>query len=150
MAVKFEQDVKIDAPPDTVWAILASPLHWPRWFPDLDQVSGLAQVAPGATFDWKDGDDAGSGTVMAAEPQTLLQIETRKDGPPLTHTFHVRPAGGLLGVGANDTQLTYRLEYDPPGGFISDFIAGGNPRDMLKVKGTLDKVKALAKGMAGR
>jgi len=36
------------------------------------------------------------------------------------------------------------MEYDPPGGLIADFIAGGNPKDILKVKHALEKVKGLA------
>jgi hypothetical protein len=31
-------------------------------------------------------------------------------------------------------------------GFISDFIVGGSPKDLLKVKHTLEKIKGLAEG----
>jgi hypothetical protein len=36
------------------------------------------------------------------------------------------------------------MEYDPPGGAITDFIAGGNPMDMMKVKKALERVRDLA------
>jgi hypothetical protein len=38
------------------------------------------------------------------------------------------------------------MEYDPPGGFVTDFVVGGNPKDMMKVKGVVEAIKKLAEG----
>ena len=150
MAVKFEQRVEIDASVEAVWSILTDVRTWPLWFPDADRIERLAAVKPDATFSWHRGDDSGAGTVVQVEPRRRLRIITTGDGPAKTHTLELDRAGGVMGMGGNDARLEYTLEYDPPGGFISDFVAGGNPRDLLKVKGTLEKVKAVAEGKADR
>jgi uncharacterized protein YndB with AHSA1/START domain len=146
MAVKFHQDVDIDAPPERVWSVLADPTLWPGWFPDLDRVS-LGAVRSGASFQFQDGNDSGAGTVAAVEPNRRLRVVTTKSGsPPVTHTFELKREGGVLGVGANDCQVDYTMEYDPPGGFITDFVVGGNPKDMMKIKGVVEAIKKLAEG----
>ncbi len=66
----------------------------------------------------------------------------------VTHTFDLDRPGGFLRLGGDDTRLRYTMEYDPPGGFLGDFVAGGNPKDLIKVKQTLEKVKGLAEGRA--
>jgi uncharacterized protein YndB with AHSA1/START domain len=150
MAVKFEQRVDIDAPLEAVWAVLTDPGTWPVWFPDVERVAKLGTVTAGSAFEWQEGDKTGAGSIAQVERHRRLRVVTSGDGPAVTHTFELERAGGVLGVGGNDTRLEYTMEYDPPGGFIMDFVAGGNPRDMLKVKGTLDKVKALAEGKKDR
>jgi len=146
MAVKFHQDVDVDAPPERVWSVLSDAALWPGWFPDLDRVS-LGAVTAGASFQYQDGDDSGAGTVSAVEPNRRLRVVTTKSGgPPVTHTFELKREGGVLGVGANDCQVDYTMEYDPPGGFITDFVVGGNPKDLMKVKGVVEAIKKLAEG----
>jgi uncharacterized protein YndB with AHSA1/START domain len=144
MAVKFEQHVTVDAPVEAVWAVFADPGTWPLWFPDVERIQNLSAVQTGSAFAWQKGKETGAGSIVRAERQRHLRVVTSGDGPAVTHTFELSRAGGALGVGGSDTRLEYTMEYDPPGGFISDFVAGGNPRDLLKVKGTLDKVKTLA------
>jgi uncharacterized protein YndB with AHSA1/START domain len=145
MAVKFEQQVTMDAPVEAVWAVLTDPSTWPMWFTDIDAVTGLQAVEDGATFQWRDGDDSGPGSIVEVNPSAnRLKAVTMKDDTPVTHTFDVDRAGGLLGRGGHDSRLRYTLEYDPPGGMVGDFVMGNNPVDRLKVKRTLDKVKGLA------
>jgi uncharacterized protein YndB with AHSA1/START domain len=146
MAVKFEQHVEIDAAPEVVWSVLTDPRTWPVWFPDVERVANLGAVEQGAAFEWHKGNETGAGSITRLERQRQLRVVTSGDGPAVTHTFELSRAGGVLGVGGGDARLEYTMEYDPPGGFIMDLVAGGNPRDLLKVKGTLDKVKALAEG----
>ncbi len=144
MAVRFDQHIDIDAPPDRVWSVLTNPGTWPMWFPDVEGLSNLTAVSQGATFSYGSG---GHGSVVAVEESTMRLKVVTQDGPvPVSHTFDIDRAGGFLGVGANDSRLRYTLEYDPPGGFLSDFVAGGNPKDMLKVKHTLEKIKNLSEG----
>jgi uncharacterized protein YndB with AHSA1/START domain len=148
--VKFEQHAQIDAAVDAVWSVLADPRTWPNWFPDVDRIENLSAVEAGNAFEWRDGNDTGAGSIVRVDKQRQLRVVTTGKGPAVTHTFELTHAGGVLGVGGNDTRIEYTMEYDPPGGFIMDLVAGGNPRDLLKVKGTLEKVKALAEGKAGR
>jgi hypothetical protein len=145
MAVKFDQQVEMDTTVEAVWAVLTDPATWPMWFTDADEVTGLSAVEDGATFQWRDGDDTGPGSIVEVDPSAnRLRVVTMKGGNPVTHTFDVDRAGGVFGVGGNDARLKYTMEYDPPGGMVGDFVMGSNPIDSMKVKQTLDKVKGLA------
>lgn len=145
MSVKFDQHIDIDAPPDTVWGILTNLKTWPMWFPDLEQLSNASALEVGGTFQWSSGGQSGSGAIVSVD-QTAdrITVVTRLGNSEVTHTFDVDRSGGFLGIGGNDSRLRYTMEYDPPGGFLGDFVAGGNPKDILKVKHTLAKVKGLA------
>lgn len=115
--------------------------------PDADQVTSLSAVAAETTFRWQHGNETGSGTIVDVDNERgLLKVVTSYDGHQVTHTFDLDRAGGLFGFGGDDTRLEYRQEYDAPGGFIGEFISGGNPADALKVKQTLEKVRRLAEG----
>ena len=147
MAVKFDQHIDIDAPPDTVWGILTNLNTWPMWFPDLEQVTGMKEVGSGSTFQWRSAGETGSGSIVSVDTAAdRLKIVTQLGDSQVTHTFDIDRSGGFLGLGGNDSRLRYTMEYDPPGGFLGDFVAGGNPKDLIKVKHTLEKVKGLAEG----
>lgn len=151
MLVKFEQRIDINAPMETIWSILSDPNTWPLWFPEVEQVTNLRAVESGATFQWQKGGDAGSGSIVHVDDDSLrIKVVTQMGSDQVTHTFDVDRAGGLFGIGGNDARLKYAMEYDPPGGIIGDFIAGGNPADQLRVKQTLEKVRHLAEGQAGQ
>jgi uncharacterized protein YndB with AHSA1/START domain len=141
----FDQHMKINAPVDKVWAILTNPATWGQWFPNVDQVTSLGAVAADTTFQWQHGNETGSGTIVAVDnDRGLLKVVTSHDGHQVTHTFDLDRAGGLFGLGGNDTRLDYKREYHTAGGAIGEFIAGGNPVDALALKQTLEKVKNLA------
>lgn len=147
MAVKFEQHTDIDVPADKVWAIISDPSTWPLWFPDIQGTITIGSLDAGASFQWQNGDEVGNGSVVSVDTAAnRLTVITEQGDTPVTHIFDIDRSGGFLGLGGNDVRLKYTMEYDPPGGFISDFIVGGNPKDLLKVKHTLEKVKGLAEG----
>jgi len=151
MLVKFEQHTDINAPVEAVWSILSDPSTWPLWFPEVEKISSLAAVQSGATFQWQKGGETGSGSIVHVDAgANQIKVTTQMGGSEVTHTFDVDRAGGIFGMGGNDARLKYTMEYDPPGGLIGDFVASGNPADTLKVKHTLEKVRNLAEGQAGR
>jgi uncharacterized protein YndB with AHSA1/START domain len=142
---RFEQRVTIDAPVDRVWGIVTNPQTWEQWFPDVDQLTGLSAVEASVTFQWRHGDETGSGSITAVDADRgLIKVVTTDGGGPVTHIFDLDRAGGMFGLGGSETRLTYQREFDPPGGLLGEFIAGGNPADLLKVKQVLNKVKHLA------
>lgn len=148
MAVKFDDHIDIDAPPDVVWSLLSDPAKWPLWFKQFEQVSGLSKPSSGASFQWRHGGDNGTGVVLVYDPEKyILKLETREGNNQRTHTFDIDRSGGFLGMGANDARLRYTLEYDPPGGFLGDFVAGGNPADTMAVNNLLKQVRELAESM---
>jgi carbon monoxide dehydrogenase subunit G len=141
---RFEQSIKIDAPMDKVWSLILNPGTWGSWFPGADTVSGMAAVSEGATFQWQEKDDVGSGTVVAVDDKRgLITVVTNDAGKQITHTFDLDKSG-FLGFG-NDTKVTYIREFDS-GGLLGEFITGGNPADALSVKQTLEKIKRVAEG----
>jgi len=145
---KFDQSIDISAPVEAVWSILTNPDQWPLWFPDLQGVTGLSAVQTGATFQWQSGGQTGTGSIGRVEPQRSLQVVTKMEGHQATHTFRVERHGGLFG--GNGAQLHYTLEFKVAGGLIGEFVAGGNPADLLKVKNAVTKVHDLAERQAGR
>jgi uncharacterized protein YndB with AHSA1/START domain len=149
MSVKFEQHIKIDAPNDVVWSVLTDPNKWPLWFPAMEQVTGFTGVKSGATFQFKHDDTVGTGAISNVdEAAGKILVVTQDGGHEVTHLFDI-DRSGFFGMGS-DSKLTYVMEYDPPGGFLGDFVAGSNPADLLKVKHTLEKVRDLAEGQAGK
>jgi len=145
---RFDQSVDINAPVGTVWSILTNPGQWPLWFPDVQGVSGLSVVQTGAAFQWQSGGPTGTGRVVRVEPQHILIVVTEMEGHQATHTFEVNRQGGLFG--GNGARLHYVLEFKTAGGMIGEFVAGGNPADLLKVKNAVNKVHGLAEREAGR
>jgi hypothetical protein len=114
----------------------------------MERVTGLTGLAANATFQWQKGDENGTGSVLRIdEGEMVLAFATREGDDERIHTFDIDRSGGFLGMGGNDSRLRYTLEYDPPGGMLSDFIASGNPMDTIAVKNTLSKVRELAETM---
>jgi uncharacterized protein YndB with AHSA1/START domain len=144
---RFEQDIKVDAPVDKVWTMLMNPGSWGLWFPNADSVSGLASVSPGASFTFRQGNDEGSAQIVEVdEGRGLIKIVTMDDGKQVSHTIDLDRAGGFLGMGGNDTRVIYTREFDAPGGFMGEFVSGGNPADTLAVKGVLERIKRAIEG----
>lgn len=149
MAVKFSQHMDIDAPPDVVWQLLNDSTKWPLWFHGMEQVTGLGSLAQNASFQWQKGSETGTGSVLRADnEQYVLIFATRAGNDERKHSFDIDRSGGFFGMGGNDSRLKYTLEYDPPGGMIGDFVAGGNPADALAVKNSLGKIRDMAESMA--
>lgn len=145
----FEQHIDVDAPIETVWSILITPQQWPFWFPDMEGVNNLSAVETGGTFEWKVGDSVNAGTIVRVEPNQLLEVKVQHNGHVTSHNFTISRHGGIFGFGGHDTRIEYAMSFHASGGFIGEFIAGGNPFDMIKVRSTLAKIKELAEGQAG-
>lgn len=149
MAVTFSQHVAIDAPPDQVWALICDAAKWPLWINQLEQISGLDAVQTGASFQWRHGDEQGTGAVLQVDGERyILKLATRIDDDERSHSFDLDRSGGFFGIGGNDSKVNYTYAYDPPGGILGKFVAGGNPADSLMVKQTLQKLKDLAESLA--
>ena len=146
MAV-FERSIKVDAPMDKVWAMITNPASWGGWFPDADEITGLEAVQEGAHFQWRDGNKTGTGSITKLDTERgLITVVMTEGGRQTEHTFDLDRSGGFLGFGGNDTSVKYRREYDAKGGFLGEFVAGGNPVDSIEVKRTLEKIRNLAQG----
>ena len=143
----FERHVKVDAPVDKVWSMMTNPATWSQWFPDVDSITGLSAVEPGATFQWQDGQKTGSASIVDVDTNRgLIKVVTTQGDHQVTHTFDLDQSGGFFGMGGDDTEVKYKREYQVAGGIVGEFVVGGNPMDMMDVKRTLEKIKRLSQG----
>ena len=131
---KFEREVEIDAPVEKVWDVLTNPKTWPQWFPGIKEVSNIGAISKNNQFDWKDEERTGQGKIVKLEPERRLEIETQMGDDRDLHVFILKPSGGILGLAKDETKITYVLDTLMGGGILSNFVAGGNPKDTLRVK----------------
>lgn len=147
---KFERQVEIEAPVEQVWAIMTNPQQWPLWFPGIEAVSAVTGVTAGSTFQWQDEGRTGTGTIISIEPEQRLEVMTQMEDDKDSHVFELKANRGFLGLGGSSgCTVEYTLDTMMGGGILSQFLAGGNPKDMLRVKTALDHLKNLAEGKAG-
>ncbi len=144
---KFEREVEIDATVEKVWQVMTDPNFWPQWFPGIDSVSNVTSVVAGGTFDWVDDGQTGRGTIVALEPQRYLEILTQLGDDKDLHKFKLKATGGFLGLAKDETDLEYEFDSLMGGGILGNFIAGGNPKDAIRVKKTLHNLRKLVESM---
>jgi uncharacterized protein YndB with AHSA1/START domain len=140
---KFEREVEIDAPVEKVWQVLTDPARWPEWLPGVDSVSNVTAIREGGTFQWTDDDRAGQGVIAKLEPQKYLEIVTQMGKDKDAHAFKLRPSGGFLSLREDECKVEYTLDTLEGGGILGRFVAGGNPRDMLRVKKAVHSFRRL-------
>ena len=144
---KFEREVEIDAPVETVWEILINPKYWPQWFPGVGSISNVTTIDEGASFEWSSDDKAGTGTIKKYVPMKELEIITQvgkdKDG----HHFKLKPVGKFLGLGEDECKVEYTMDTLSGGGILGRFVTGGNPKDAIQVKKTVHKLRKLVESL---
>lgn len=131
---KFEREVEIDAPVEKVWEVLINPSFWPQWFPGVESVSNVTSVSKGGSFEWTDEGKNGRGKIVQFEPMKRLEILTQIGDDQDSHVFKLRSSGGFFGMSDDECKIEYTLDTLMGGGILSDFVAGGNPKDALRVK----------------
>jgi hypothetical protein len=50
-------------------------------------------------------------------------------------------------MNADECKVEYKLDTLMGGGILGKFVAGGNPKDMLRVKNTTNKLRRLVESM---
>lgn len=144
---KFEREVEIDAPVEKVWEVMINPDHWPQWFPGIESVSNVTSISEGGRFEWTDEGKTGRGTIVQMEPMKRLEILTQMGDDRDSHVFKLRPSGGFLGLGEDECKVEYTLDTLMGGGILSNFVAGGNPRDALRVKKAINLLRKLVENL---
>lgn len=144
---KFEREVEIDAPVEKVWQVLTDSNQWPQWFPGVDSVSAVTSVNTGGTFEWVNDGKTGRGSVVSAEPLKRLEILTQLGDDKDSHVFVLRASGGFLGLKADECKVEYTLDTLMGGGILGNFVAGGNPKDALRVKKAMHLLRKLVESL---
>lgn len=144
---KFEREVEIDAPVETVWKVLTDPNHWSQWFPGVDGVSNVTSTSKGGRFEWTNEGRTGHGTIVDSVPLKRLEVMTQLGDDKDSHVFTLRPSGGFLGLSDDECKVEYTLDTLMGGGILGSFIAGGNPRDALRVKKAMHMLRKLVESL---
>lgn len=145
---KFEREVEIDAPVEKVWKILTDANLWPQWFPGIAGVSDVTAMREGGTFKWTDEEGrTGTGRIAKMEPMKRLEVNVQMEDDRDAHLFALRPSGGFLGMNADECKVEYTLDTLMGGGIVGRFVAGGNPKDMMRVKKAVHLLRHLVEGM---
>ena len=131
---KFEREIEIDAPVEKVWEILTNPQSWPQWVPGIDGIAKAIPVGEGGTIEYTSEGRTGKATITQIEPLKRLEIHTQLGDDEDAHVFVLRSSGGFLGLAADECKIEYTLDTLMGGGILGKFIAGGNPKDALRVK----------------
>ena len=144
---QFEREVEIDAPVEKVWEVMTNPTHWPKWFPGIESVSNVTSASEGGNFEWTDAGRTGHGTIAKMEPMKRLEILTQMGDDKDSHVFKLKPSGGFFGLGENECKVEYTLDTLMGGGILGNFIAGGNPKDALRVKNAMNMLRRLVESL---
>ncbi len=144
---KFEREVEIDAPVESVWEVLINPKYWPQWFPGVDNVSNVTTIGMDGSFEWNSEDRKGTGVIMKFTPLKELEIVTQVGNDKDGHHFKLKPVGKFLGLGDDECKVEYTMDTLSGGGILGRFVTGGNPKDAMQVKKTVHKLRKLIEGL---
>lgn len=144
---RFERDVEIDATVETVWEVMTNPNCCPEWFPGVESVSNVTSMSEGGSFEWTDEGRTGQGASVRMEPMKRLEIMTQMGDDRDSHVFKLRPTGGFLGLAADECKVEYTLDTLMGGGILGNFVAGGNPKDAMRVKKALHSLRRLVESL---
>ena len=140
---KFEREVEIDAPVEKVWQVMTDPKNWSQWFPGVDSVSNVTSNSAGGNFQWVADGKTGQGTIVSMEPMKRLEVTTQLGNDKDSHVFELKPSGGFLGMKADECKVKYTLDTLMGGGILTNFIAGGNPMDSMRVTKAMNRLRKL-------
>ncbi len=144
---KFEREIEIDAPVEKVWKTLIDPAHWSAWFPGVDSVSEVVATSGNPRFEFMSDDKKGTATIVSAEPMKRLEVLTQIGDDKDQHVFKLRSSGGFFGLGDDECKIEYTLDTLMGGGILGNFIAGGNPKDAIRVKKAVVLLRKLVESL---
>jgi uncharacterized protein YndB with AHSA1/START domain len=84
----------VTAPRDVVWNVVADIDSWPRWNPDVSEVSLSGELAPGSEFRWKAGPGTIRSTLREVEPPRRIAWSGKSLGASAVHVWTLEPTSG--------------------------------------------------------
>ena len=89
-----EGEIRIVAPPETVWEVIADVPAWPSWNPDVKTMRVEGPVAHGTTFRWKSGSSSLVSTLKVVDPPREIAWTGVTMGIHAVHVFQFEPSDG--------------------------------------------------------
>jgi uncharacterized protein YndB with AHSA1/START domain len=102
-SVVGSSEIMIEAPPDTVWDVLAAIDDWPSWNPDVKEASLRGPLAPGTQFRWKAGPGTITSTLQHVERPRLIAWTGRTFAVNAVHVWRLEPKDGATQVRTEET-----------------------------------------------
>jgi uncharacterized protein YndB with AHSA1/START domain len=84
-------ELRIDAEPQTVFAVISAIDQWPSWNPDVKSVSVEGPVQQGTVFRWKAGPSTLTSTLQVVDPPNEIAWTGTTMGIKAVHVFRFRP-----------------------------------------------------------
>jgi hypothetical protein len=81
------------------------------------------------------------------DPMKHLEIMTQVGDDKDSHVFVLSPSGGFLGMKADECKVAYTLDTLMGGGILSNFVAGGNPMDTMRVNKAMNRLRKLVESL---
>ena len=89
-----EGELRIDADPQTVFAVISAIDQWPSWNPDVKSVSVEGPVQPGTVFRWKAGPSSLTSVLQVVDPPREIAWTGTTMGIKAVHVFQFRASDG--------------------------------------------------------
>jgi uncharacterized protein YndB with AHSA1/START domain len=89
-----EAELRIDADPQTVFAVISAIDQWPSWNPDVKSVSVEGPVQPGMVFRWKAGPSSLTSVLQVVDPPREIAWTGTTMGIKAVHLFQFRASDG--------------------------------------------------------
>jgi hypothetical protein len=89
-----EGELRIDADPQTVFAVVSAIDQWPSLNPDVKSVSVEGPVQPGTVFRWKAGPSTLTSVLQVVDPPREIAWTGTTMGIKAVHVFQFRASDG--------------------------------------------------------
>jgi uncharacterized protein YndB with AHSA1/START domain len=89
-----EGESRIDADPQTVFAVISAIDQWPSWNPDIKSVTVRGPVQPGTRFRWKSGPSTLTSTLQVVDPPHEIAWTGTTMGIKAVHLFRFQASDG--------------------------------------------------------
>ena len=89
-----EGELRIDADPQTVFAVISAIDQWPSWNPDVKSASVEGPVQPGMVFRWRAGPSSLTSVLQVVDPPREIAWTGTTMGIKAVHVFQFRASDG--------------------------------------------------------
>lgn len=126
--ITVTRSTTIQAPPDAIYPMIATPRQWPSWSPWNGRDPNMAitysgpESGAGAKWEWKSesqGDGSMVMTSATAPNDVAFELTIVGMGPPSRGAFALRPAGAGTQV---EWTMTSEMGFGPIGGWFGLFF----------------------------